>query len=175
MVVITMAMGQSSKVQDKGTADKGCAWGRCCHISTPWTSFQVRRCGRSIIVFSSSAGVLRLRASSPPSKAGVVIVNAVRGCDRGWDCRCHCQQCNPGRGVRPMVMRRSSRHRPWSLLSSATTVVVVVVRGHAPTGVIGRVARHVIDNKPMDANRSSPPLVCREHHICLRDNQTSWV
>jgi hypothetical protein len=40
-----------------------------------------------------------------------------------------------------MVMRRSSRHRPWSLLSSATTVVVVVVRGHAPTGVIGAVKR----------------------------------
>jgi len=34
MVVITMAISQSSKVQDKSTADKGCACGR--HLVVTW-------------------------------------------------------------------------------------------------------------------------------------------
>ena len=34
IVVITMAMGQSSKIQDKSTADKGCACGR--HLVVTW-------------------------------------------------------------------------------------------------------------------------------------------
>ena len=52
---------------------------------------------RSIVVISLSslAEVVRLRASSLSSKAGIVIV-------------CHRQQRNPGGGVRPMVVRRLS-------------------------------------------------------------------
>jgi len=51
---------------------------------------------RSIIaILLSLSEVMRLRASSLPSKAGVVIVR-------------HRQQRNPGRGVRPMVVQRSS-------------------------------------------------------------------
>jgi hypothetical protein len=47
-----------------------------------------------VILSSSLSEVMCLRASSLPSKAGVVIVH-------------HRQQRNPGRGVRPMVVRRS--------------------------------------------------------------------
>ena len=66
--------------------------GRC----WPWSSSTIME-SRSIVVISLSslAEVVRLRASSLSSKAGIVIV-------------CHRQQRNPGGGVRPMVVRRLS-------------------------------------------------------------------
>ncbi len=98
-------------------------------IDKPWLSFQFSRCGRSVVVKSTSIVVIIVvgRGQSRPSSK-VVGQSSSSHCWQGScacerrRCRqrrasslstrpevvCHCQQCNPGRGVRPMVMQQSS-------------------------------------------------------------------